>query len=349
MPMSRTSKTGSKRDPGTGTLKQLPSGKYRYVAMVSGKTVAGPSKATPEEAFAALRSKLRENAASAGRESFTTFARAWLKGRKARLSPTTCETYEFWLKSIEADALGKLQILKITEKDLRAWRDRQPHKHTTIRKRLAWIHQMLRAAGNDAHIDPPQLKHHERRPLSPREQDVLKKRIKDADPRIRLAVHLCWEMGLRRSEACGLRHEDRDGDGVWIRRVAVATAGTVHVRERAKTAKSHGWIPLPASLKRVIGKGKGFVLGGAEPMNPKTLSWHMRKLAEGTALANVPHMGLHALRRTYGMMLLEEGVDLVTAAELMRHDASMLLGEYARSREDRSMRTSRRGLGCPVR
>jgi integrase len=62
----------------------------------------------------------------------------------------------------------------------------------------------------------------------------------------------------------------------------------------------------------------------------------------------VPHMGPHALRRTYGMQLLEAGVDVVTAADLMRHDAKMLLEEYARSRPDLKIAAIARTFGEQV-
>jgi len=44
--------------------------------------------------------------------------------------------------------------------------------------------------------------------------------------------------------------------------------------------------------------------------------------------------GLHKLRGTYGMTLLESGVDIRTAADLMRHDPAMLVRQYAMSRRD---------------
>lgn len=59
-------------------------------------------------------------------------------------------------------------------------------------------------------------------------------------------------------------------------------------------------------------------------------------------------MGPHALRRTYGMTLLEAGVDVVTAADLMRHDPAMLLQEYARTRTDLKREAVRRTFGPTV-
>jgi integrase len=43
---------------------------------------------------------------------------------------------------------------------------------------------------------------------------------------------------------------------------------------------------------------------------------------------------MHGLGRTFGMDMLESGVDLRTAAEQMRHDTAMLANIYSRSRRD---------------
>jgi site-specific recombinase XerD len=64
------------------------------------------------------------------------------------------------------------------------------------------------------------------------------------------------------------------------------------------------------------------------------LTHRLKDAMKGTALENIKYAGLHIFRRTYGMVLLEKGVDVTTAAELMRHDPVMLLKEYTRSRED---------------
>jgi integrase len=227
---------------------------------------------------------------------------------------------------------------------VRAWFDGLDLAPTTKRKRLGFVHQILRAHGNESRYKPPKSERHTRRPLTPQEVAKLRAEILSLPNEKRIGVLLCLECGLRRSEACGLRHEDREGDGIRIRRTVVRVTGEVRVRQKGKTASSHAWIPLPPSLVGEIGRGSGYVLGGKTPMYPDVLTNAVRRVCEVAGL-RVPHAGPHALRRTYGMTLLEAGVDVVTAAELMRHDPKMLLDEYARSREDLKADAVQRAFG----
>lgn len=258
-------------------------------------------------------------------------------------------TYEYWIAKIEQDPFGALPVGLITSQQIRAWAERQTLSPTNLRKRIGFIHQMLRTAGNHNRYQPPRKERHTRRPLSPEEVAKLMEVARNHTHSDALtAVLLCIECGLRRSEAVGLRHEDRSGDGILIRRSVTKVVGSVRVRGKTKTAKSHGWIPLPPSLLGVIGTGTGYVLGdGKRPMYPDVFTKLIRRIFEKAEITAVPHFGPHALRRTYGMTLLEAGVDIVTAADLMRHDPNMLMSEYARTRNDLKQEAVNKAFGTP--
>jgi integrase len=323
---------GSRRAAGEGTYEQLKSGLWRNVVRKDGRKVAGPAKPTRAEARAALLGRLAEPSKAAS--SFTTYARFWLKQRK--LSPTTLETYGYWIGSLEQDGIGPMPISRISDSDLKKWlATKKDWAAATKRKRCAWIDQVLKDAGSAARCPRTAPKDHERRPISPEEQRVLMERVAAQPPSVRLALMLCLMVGLRRSETCGLRHEDREGDGVRLRRVVLITKGKLHVRHMGKSAKALSWVALPKSLRSEIGEGRGYVCGdGESPMNPKVLYGDWKRTVKGTSLENVRYLGLHALRRTFGRLLLESGADVATAAKAMRHDPAMLLREYARSRDD---------------
>jgi integrase len=332
-----------------GTYERLESGKWSCFARIGGRKIRGKPAPTRLDAAANLRTRLKELAQEVRDESvqsFTTYAKNWVESRD--LSPTTREVYGYWLNTIEADPLGKLPIQKITAKDLEQWKRRQKLANATLINRCRFVNSILKDSGNPARAAAPRKEQHPRRPLGPEERKVLAQKLKGADPRLILFGLLCWHCGLRRSEACGLRHEDVQEDGFWVQRAVLLTKGKLHVVSRGKTSRSHGWVPLPEQLIGVIGKGKGFVLGeGSKPPNPKTLSDSLKKLLVGTALEKVPSMGTHALRRTYGMTLLEVGADVVTAAKAMRHDPKMLLDEYARSRNDLMSDAVKKAFGTP--
>ena len=247
---------------------------------------------------------------------------------------------------MERDPLGNLPVKDVTESHLRRWASRQRLSPHSLRKRLGFLHQLLRIHGSSVRYKLPALQRHDRRPLSPVEAaKVVAECLRSTDRLERLGTLLCVQCGLRRSEAVGLRHEDREGDGIRIRRAVVRVTGEIRVRARTKTAKSSGWVPLPPLLLSEIGNGTGYVLGdGKRPIVPDALTNAVKRVA-GRVGVSVPHLGPHALRRTYGMALLEAGVDVVTAADLMRHDPRMLLEEYARTRTDLKVDAIRRVFG----
>lgn len=338
--MSGSPKRTNRNANGDGTIEQLPSGLFRAVRQIQGKRIKGEACKTKTQARESLRRKIQnQNAAGDVRQSFGMYASSMAEQRKDKISPTTYATECSWAKSLLQTPLGAVPVAKVTRGDLEQWARLQTVKPVTLRKRIGWLHGLLKMAGNPARMDVPARTRHTRRPLSPNERDLIRGIISALPSERQLAVYLCWFLGLRRSEACGLMHEDRDGDGIRVRRVVVIGVGEVgtklYVKHKAKSPEGHGWIPLPTFLKPLIGQGKGFVLGSeSRPLHPKTLTGWFTELKKGTPLELVPYMGAHAMRRTFGMMLLESGADVVTAAATMRHDPKMLLDEYARSRTD---------------
>lgn len=334
---------GSRRAKGEGKIERLPSGKYRCRIILNGKEISGealPTKsAATRSAKEAVESARRNGAPLAKGRSFTTFARDWAEGRAGRLSVTTAETERYWVAYVEKDPVGAKPIDKIAPADLKGFKDRlsEGRAPATVRNICAWVNQVMRAAGNDSRVDVPAKQRHQRRPLSPDEQGEFRKVMDALDDETRLMLMVAWGMGLRRSEVCGLRHEDRDGDGVWVRRVVLIAQGRLVLREKTKTPGGSGWVPLPPFLRGIVGGGrKGFVVSGdlVSPANPKALSSRLTHALRGHDLRQVPFLGTHALRRTYGQVQLETGADPGTVADSMRHDVEMLMNEYSRSRRD---------------
>ncbi len=303
---------------------------------MDGVRVAGPACRTKPEALLAYQKKLKDHVASAGKSpSFTTYALGWMDQRRKHVSPTTYDIESVWLNVISRDPFGSLPINKIQKIHLEQWRDRQTLASVTLQKRLAFIRQILRSADNFATCTPPRKEEHHRRPLTEREITKLGTEMDKLSEQDQVAILLCWQMGLRRSEACGLRHEDRDGAGVWIKRTVIVTKDAIRVRHKGKNARSLGWVPIPPKLDAFIGSRKGFVIGGgSDPVSPKALSAHIKRVLAKIGMGSIPKGGTHAFRRTYGMTLLKSGVDVRTAADLMRHDPAMLLKEYSRSTEE---------------
>lgn len=325
-----------RRAKGEGTWETLPSGKVRLIVQFKNQKVKGPAAESKTLARQLLKQKLADlanpNAPLKGK-SFGTRASEWLSSK--RYSPTTNEVYGYWVSSIAKDPLGKMLPDQIREKDLESWKARQTLAKSTLRNRCAWINQLLKFCQVEVRISVPRKSKHNRRPLFPEEIQAAGTLLTQLDEDTRIFALLCFVCGLRRSEACGLQHDDRIGDGFIPKRSAVIVKRKIILRKILKTDESEAWVPIPPMLDKEIGGKPGYVVGGTRgPLSGKMLYDRLKKAAKGTPLEKVPYFGLHALRRTYGFMQLEAGADVVTVASNMRHDPKMLLDEYSRTRRD---------------
>lgn len=175
------------------------------------------------------------------------------------------------------------------------------------------------------------------------EPDERKRLLRAAKGEEKWLIGFLMQMGLRRGEALGVMHEDRDQDGITLRRQVVRTTGAILVTS-LKTKQSEAWVPLPKWMARYLGKGEGFVLT-EDGVRPKSPTWAGKTVAEVAKRAGLGRVTPHDLRHTAAMALLESGVDVVTAAEILRHDPVMLAKVYAKSRRDLKREALKKMLG----
>jgi len=320
------------RSKGEGTIQKLPNGRYRGVLPNNGKRFFGPSVERRQEALPAARKALARKGASPSSEIGTLrsgmenlLAERW----PATLAPTTLALYRHLFESrIARDPIADLRIESIDDRAVASWFSRQTGAPKTKRNALTFLKTALRQLGRPigfSYTVPPR---DTLKVATPEEwRAILAMPLTEKE---RLAVLLAGEIGLRRSEILGLMHEDRDEDGVNIRRAIVQVTGAPW-RKPPKTMASATWVPLTSELQAMVGGGRrGYVLTDAE--DPATPSW-IKSLAERIKRV-VPGFGWHSLRRMCAMRMLESGVDVRTAAEITRHDPAVLLKVYSRSRRD---------------
>lgn len=242
-----------------------------------------------------------------------------------------------------APAFGNRDTQSISEIELRDWRDGLQVSNATKNRYCRAAEVLLRLAGNRLHVSTLPETPHVPWCLSPGEEDRLFKL--PMGPRSRVMLLLALRAGLGRSEMAGLRHEDRDDDGITVKRQTLEVEGRLIEDAPLKTRNRRAWVPLPPELLSIIGPPKaGYVLAtdtGA-PLRPPNMRQELARITRGTEFACLT---LHDLRHTYGMRLLEMGVDLRTAAEMMRHDPAMLARVYARSRRDLKREAVRKAFG----
>lgn len=320
---------------GEGTIQKLPNGRYRGVIQIDRKRIYGPTVPKRAEALPALWKKLDKLYTADEEPEQTLSSLLASKLYSIRLSgdysPTTVNLWEAFEKRLNASPIAQNLPSEIDAHSIDQFRASLPGKGRTVDNYTRHLLQLLRESGREIKYKVAQTRQTPNaRVLSPDEERMLLSM--EMTDETRLMIELALHMGLRRSEIAGLHHEDVDGGGVVIRRAVVRVKGTIAIKG-TKTESSEAWIPLPESLVGTIGNGKGFVIGGRDlPVSPSVLDDRFRRL-----IAREPRLkgvGLHDLRRTFGMRLLESGVDIRTAAELMRHDPTMLMKLYAKSRRD---------------
>jgi integrase len=200
-------------------------------------------------------------------------------------------------------------------------------------------------------VQPPRLAHREMTALTLTEARAVLTAA-EADP-----LHALWRLaiaaGLRQGELCGLRWGDIDLDGgsVSVAASLEQRTGRKPVRAETKTARSRRTVPLDAATiealrqhrataaKKALAAGRSYDLGGwvfrrTRGEGPLTMSivWKAwRKLAER---AGVRLVRFHDLRHTTATVMLAQGIDVRTVADVLGHsDVSTTLRTYVHSTE----------------
>lgn len=320
-----------RRAHGEGKLEtaQRKSGKrYRVVLTVDKETVVGPWMKNKGEALPAAKKKAAPAAKSS--PSFATEFARLLPSLKT-LAPSNYDQYETTYEHFARTSLGERPVSAIVASDVLEALATHPGSPATARGHKTRICAVLRRLDNKIKLDNPK---------SPRKRKItdtdtegfvkFAKTLRELDCLLLLVSRLT---GMNRSEACGLRHSDRDEDGVWIVRGVTRGRDAVHEREILKTARRWGWQPIPKELQSLVGPPKqGYVLTGtAEPLNPGTATKRTQKLLKGTKWEG---FGPQASRRSFGQSSYDRDRDVYGTAVLMRHSVEMSEREYLQTDKD---------------
>ena len=177
--------------------------------------------------------------------------------------------------------------------------------------------------------------------LTEEEINKIKNYIKGTD--MELLILLDLATGLRQGELLALNWEDID----LINKTLTVNKSVkeVYIYEDEnyrhietifqvpKTQNSFRTISIPDVLISVLKKendknGLVFHNTDGEPLRAKNVSYQWKKILKE---CNIPHKKFHAIRHTYASMLLKNGVDIETVAELMGHSAISITQIYLHS------------------
>ncbi len=328
--------------------------------MMDGRRVYGKPGNNKNEAKANLKAKLEElNKPKIENDpNLATYYYEQFSRLKSELAPTTYALYEIVYETrVRKDPLGGILLSELKPEHVQAWVDSLHDVLPSSRARyLQCVKAILQYAFKTRWIDS--------NPASPIKAGKIEEHFKEVltrsevnqllamemSDRLRKGILLCLH-GLRRAEACGLKYEDFDGEGVTIKRQALEVSGQLIIQNATKTGETR-WVPVNEELRHILSKGTGWVLESAtgQPLRPRNFAreWSLlvkgdshavrekklknnRPVRESTVFAGLT---LHDLRSTCGTLLLEGGVDVRTASEILGHSPAMLSKVYARSRKE---------------
>jgi integrase len=189
------------------------------------------------------------------------------------------------------------------------------------------VEALARALADGAHRDPS------RSALSRYEIEArAREDVQDAEL-IRVAAYV----GLRRGELVALRWRDVDFAG---RKIIVRRALSAHVEVRSTKSRRAREVPLPtqaaAALERLSRRGEFtgpddyvFVSRLGRRLDPSALR---RRFERARDAAGLEPLKFHALRHTYGSLLVAGGIDLPSVKAAMGHSRITTTERYLHAR-----------------
>lgn len=177
--------------------------------------------------------------------------------------------------------------------------------------------------------------------LSEDEISTIRKHLKGSS--MELLILLDLATGLRQGELLALNWKDIDLKNKTL--TVNKSVKEVYIYEDEnnrhietifqvpKTQNSFRTISIPDALIHVLKNEKNkngllFHDNNGNPLRAKNVSYQWKKILKD---CNIPHKKFHAIRHTYASMLLKNGVDIETVAELMGHTAISITQIYLHS------------------
>ncbi|EOL49873.1 tyrosine-type recombinase/integrase [Enterococcus caccae] len=285
------------------------------------------------------------------RGTLNDWASCWLKEIQNQLKPSTYASYTNKMIKHVLPFLGHIPMQSITTHNLDEWikkigKNLSPNSVRIVYQVLvscftAAVKRELLIENPCKHVTLPKKKLNNIKAITTDQQKTLKEKA-SKHPK-GLAVVLALETGMRIGEIAGLKWEDIDFSTNiltvkrTIQRIQLingTTKKTQIVEGTPKTTTSKRTIPLSKNLSQFLTKQKqnsngSFVLGGCKPVEPRLISFWLKKMCQSVDL---PHIRFHQLRHSFATRCLEKGVSIATISALLGHQSTkMTLDTYINS------------------
>lgn len=297
------------------------------------------------------------------------YLEGWLVAVRPTIRPTTYVSYAGHVRRHIAPTLGRISLARLTPQDVRRLLAARLAAGLSART-VEYIHAVLRRALGGALrdglvarnvatlVDPPRVRRHEIRPLTPDEARHFLEAIRG--DRLEALYTVALACGLRQGEALGLRWEDVDVDaGTLTVRTTLqqlprdlrpdgGRRGTRYALAEPKTARSRRTVILPGvvvaalrehrrrqRVERLVAghrwRGEDwrlvFTTTIGTPLDSRNVTTGFQRVL---AREGLPRQRFHDLRHACATLLLAQGVDPRTIMETLGHSTiGMTMNVYA--------------------
>ncbi|TWF81877.1 site-specific recombinase XerD [Pseudonocardia hierapolitana] len=271
----------------------------------------------------------------------------WLIHVRQHVRATTWEAYERNVRLYLIPRIGRKKLTRLTVRDVRLMIDALRAEGIGART-IQYVHATLRAALEHAYREElvsrnvAKLVRVERPKPAPKKPLTIEEARKLLDGTTDDRLHALWVLllmlGLRRSEACGLRWEHIDFVARTLQIVQTVQRVDGKLRELpTKTRRSNRTVPLPPRVLFALARHhrhlqerygapgrpwppEGYVFGTRHgtPLDPRNLTRMWSELCADHGIRVVP---LHGLRHTCVSLLLALGVHPRIVMEIVGHSA----------------------------
>ncbi len=320
------------------------------------RSVYGATRGDVAERFTKLlREQHTGTLTTAGRETVGTYAASWL-GEKSGLRPSTRRVYGWIIQRHLIPEIGTLRLEKLTPADVRRMLRRRADAGLSPRRVhhfRAVLRAMLAQAVRDGLIgrnvaalsDAVRVPEHETRVFTPEQARSFLAVIQG--DRLEALYGVVLALGLRQSEALGLRWQDVELDGRelhvvnGLQRIDGAlrlippktrrSRRTINLPDVAVTAlRSHRTSQLEERLLaggRWQDTGHVFTTSVGTPLDGTAVTHRFQRLL---AEAGLPRLRFHDLRHTAATLLLVQGVPARVVMDILGHSSiTLTMNTYA--------------------
>lgn len=352
------SSAAPRRDPRTGTwgfvidLPPWPDGRRRQI-----RRRGLPTRKAAQEALEEVRVDARKGAyVPPRRQTLTAFLQDdWLPAKRARLEPSTFESYERHLRLHVIPTLGGIQLQALDPAHLNRLyghlleHGRRDGMGGLSARTVRYVGTILGAALDDAvrwgrivtnparRADPPSASAAKPPEMRTWDRQTLGRFLElTRSDRYGPAFLFLATTGCRRGEALGLRWADVDLEArvASLRQTVTAVAHRKVVAPRTKTGKGRqirldpetvaalrAWRARQLEERLAVGAGwqEGdfvFTLPDGRPYHPERFSREFDRRVDRYGL---PRIRLHDLRHTWATLALAAGVDVKVVSERLGH------------------------------